>query len=247
MARAAVVSIIIPALNEAAGIAAALQSLQAWRRNHDGTAAVEVIVADGGSTDATRTLAAPLADKVIDAPRGRARQMNAGAAAACGGALLFLHADTLLPEAAPRAILAALFGEESLAPTVLAHGPGSKIAWGRFDVNISGTHPMLRVVAASMNCRSRFTGIATGDQAMFMTRAAFDAAGGFPDQPLMEDITMSQRLKRLAPPLCLRAKAITSGRRWEARGVWRTIFLMWRLRLAYYFGAAPEYLAARYR
>ena len=247
MARAAVVSIIIPALNEAAGIAAALQSLQAWRRNDDGTAAVEVIVADGGSTDATRTLALPLADKVIEAPRGRARQMNAGAAAACGGALLFLHADTLLPKAAPRAILVALSGVDVLAPTVSGHELGSKIAWGRFDVNITGTHPMLRVVAAGMNYRSRFTGIATGDQAMFMTRAAFDAAGGFPDQPLMEDIGMSRRLKGLAPPACLRAKVITSGRRWEARGVWRTIFLMWRLRLAYYFGAAPEYLAARYR
>ena len=247
MARAPVVSIIIPALNEAAGIEAALQSLQAWRRNNDGPVDVEVIVADGGSTDATRRLAVPLADQVIEVPRGRARQMNAGAAAASGDALLFLHADTILPEAAPRAILEALFGQEAYAPTVSGHGRGSKIAWGRFDVNISGTHPMLRVVAVGMNLRSRFTGIATGDQAIFMTRAAFDAVGGFPDQPLMEDITMSRCLKRLALPACLRAKAITSGRRWEARGVWRTIFLMWRLRLAYYFGAAPEYLAARYR
>ena len=245
MARTPVVSIIIPALNEAAGIEAALQSLQAWRRNDDG--AVEVIVADGGSGDATRRLAVALADQVIEAPRGRARQMNAGAAAACGDALLFLHADTFLPEAAPRAVVAALSGAETLAATVSGRGLASKIAWGRFDVNITGAHPMLRVVAACMNLRSRITGIATGDQAIFMTRAAFDAAGGFPDQPLMEDIDMSRRLKGLAPPVCLRAKAITSGRRWEARGVWRTIFLMWRLRLAYYFGAAPEYLAARYR
>ena len=242
-------SIIIPALNEAAGIEVTLQRLQVWRQRADGAAdvaadgavnaapAAEIIVADGGSTDATRSLAAPLADQVIEAPRGRARQMNAGAAAASGAVLLFLHADTILPEAAPGAILAALKAGEALPPRV----------WGRFDVSISGAPAMLRMVAWSMNLRSRATGLATGDQAVFMTRAAFDAAGGFPDQPLMEDIEMSRRLKRLSPPACLGAKVITSGRRWEQRGVWRTILLMWCLRLAYFFGASPEYLAARYR
>ena len=256
-------SIIIPALNEAAGIEAVLQRLQAWRRNADGAASagpqVEIIVADGGSADATRALAAPLADQVIEAPRGRARQMNAGAAAAGGDALLFLHADTILPEAAPTAILVALFAAKPLAPTVFSDIAGqnletagdrraaSVVSWGRFDVTISGAPSMLRVVAWSMNLRSRATGIATGDQAIFMTRTAFDAAGGFPDQPLMEDIEISRRLKRLSRPACLSAKVVTSGRRWEMRGVWRTIFLMWRLRLAYFFGAPAEYLAARYR
>ena len=237
-------SIIIPALNEAPGIEAALQHLQAWRRNREGTdnagPPLEIIVADGGSSDATRALAAPLVDRVIEAPRGgagRARQMNAAAAVASGEVLLFLHADTILPEAAPRAILAALKAEEALPPRV----------WGRFDVEISGAPLMLRVISACMNLRSRVTGIATGDQAIFMTRAAFEAAGGFPEQPLMEDIEMCRRLKRLGPSACLAAKVITSGRRWEQRGVWRTIFLMWRLRLAYFFGASPEYLAARYR
>ena len=154
-----------------------------------------------------------------------------------GSVLLFLHADTVLPEAAPRAIIEALKPLEPHPPRV----------WGRFDVAISGLPAMLRVVAWSMNLRSRLTGIATGDQAIFMTRAAFEAAGGFLDQPLMEDIELCRRLKRVSPPVCLRAKVITSGRRWEERGVWRTIFLMWRLRLAYFFGASPEYLAARYR
>ena len=235
-------SIIIPALNEAAGIAAVLAPLQAWRGP-----ACEVIVADGGSNDATAARAQPLADRVITAPRGRALQMNAGAQAASGGVLLFLHADTMLPEAAPTAILVALGLADPLVPTVSGHLAMSKKRWGRFDLTITGTSPMLRVIAWCMNWRSRLTGIATGDQAMFMTRAAFEAAGGFPAQPLMEDIEMSRRLKRQGAPACLPDRVTTSGRRWEQRGVWRTIWLMWRLRLAYFLGASPEYLAARYR
>ena len=229
-AVAMLVSIIIPVLNEAPNIANAINRARALEP-------AEVIVVDGGSTDATRSLAALLADQVVEAARGRGRQMNAGAAAAGGSVLLFLHADTVLPEAAPRAIIEALKPLEPHPPRV----------WGRFDVAISGLPAMLRVVAWSMNLRSRLTGIATGDQAIFMTRAAFEAAGGFLDQPLMEDIELCRRLKRVSPPACLRAKVITSGRRWEERGVWRTIFLMWRLRLAYFFGASPEYLATRYR
>ena len=235
-------SIIIPALNEAAGIAAVLAPLQAWRGP-----LCEVIVVDGGSSDATAALAQPLADRVISAARGRAPQMNAGAQAARGGALLFLHADTILPETAPTAILVALGLAGPLTPTVLSHRAISKKSWGRFDVAISGNSRMLGVIAWCMNRRSRLTSIATGDQALFMTRAAFDAARGFPDQPLMEDIEMSRRLKRLGAPACLPDRVTTSGRRWEQRGVWRTIWRMWRLRLAYFLGASPEYLAARYR
>lgn len=232
----------MPALNEAAGIEAALRPLQAWRAQ-----GMELIVADGGSSDATVLLARPLTDQVISVPRGRARQMNAGAAAARGEVLVFLHADTHLPEAAPRAILEALVPVEPHGTSVSGPRPGTKKCWGRFDVAITGSHPMLRVVAWSMNLRSRLTGFATGDQAMFMTRAAYDAAGGFPDQPLMEDIEMCRMLKRQSAPACLTARVTTSGRRWEQRGVWRTIWLMWRMRLAYFFGASPEYLAARYR
>jgi len=186
-----------------------------------------VIVADGGSDDRTPELAAPLADRVIAAPRGRARQMNAGAAAAGGAALLFLHADTRLPPEAARLILDAL----------------KEKPWGRFDVRIESDHPLLRVVAFAMNLRSRLTGIATGDQAIFVRRAAF---AGFPDIPLMEDIEFCAAMKRLSRPACLRARVTTSGRRWERDGALRTVLLMWRLRFAYFLGASPDELARRY-
>lgn len=211
-------SIIMPALNEAAHIAATLTPLQGLRQR-----GVEIIVADGGSTDATRDLARTLADNVIDSAPGRARQMNAGAAAAGGEALLFLHADSHLPPGADQAIMSALTGS----------------AWGRFDVSITGAHPMLAIVAWFMNHRSRLTGIATGDQGLFMTRKMFEGIGGFPDQPLMEDVEISTRLKSISPPACLAARIQTSGRRWEKHGVWKTILLMWWLRLRYFLGASP--------
>ena len=220
-------SIVMPVLDEAAGIGPVLAALQPLRAQ-----GVELVVADGGSGDATPALARPLADAVIGTPRGRARQMNAGAAVARGDALLFLHADTLLPGGALAAVASALAGGA---------------AWGRFDVAIDGRPRMLRVVAAMMNRRSRWTGIATGDQAIFVTRAAFRAVGGFPDQPLMEDVELSRRLKRLGRPACLRLCVHTAGRRWEQRGVWRTIALMWGLRLGYFLGAAPARLARWYR
>ena len=220
-------SIIIPALNEAANIVTALEALASLR-----TRGAEVVVVDGGSADDTVALATPLADRIITSARGRATQMNAGAAVARGDVLLFLHADTRLPADADRLIL------EGLAQ--------SHRAWGRFDVTIDSRHPLLRLVAAAMNARSRFTGIATGDQAMFVTRDAFNAVDGFPEIALMEDIDFARRLKRVSPPLCLRTRSTTSGRRWESRGVVRTILLMWRLRLAYFFGADPQALARRY-
>jgi len=221
-------SIVMPVLNEASGLGAALRALVPFTAR-----GVQLIVADGGSSDGTSALALAAGSKVINASRGRALQMNAGAQQADAGVLLFLHADTLLPEDADRLIAQAL-------------ADGSAV-WGRFDVRIAGQSPMLLVVAALMNLRSRWSGIATGDQAIFMTRAAFDAVGGFPAQPLMEDIEISRRLRRLSRPACLRAKVLTSGRRWETRGVWRTVLLMWRLRFAYWRGAAPEHLAELYR
>ena len=220
-------SIIMPVLDEAEVIADALQALAAYRQR-----GVEVIVVDGGSRDRTPDIARALADRVIAAPRGRAAQMNAGAAHARGGVLLFLHADTRLPGDADRLVLEAI--ERSDRP------------WGRFDVAIAGRSPLLAMVAFTTNLRSRLTGIATGDQAMFATREAFTRAGGFPDIALMEDIALSRRLKHISPPLCLWDKASTSGRRWEQRGVLRTIMLMWRLRLAYFLGAEPAALARRY-
>ena len=214
-------SIVIPVLNEAGTIGGALGRLQALRER-----GAEVIVVDGGSTDGTAALAAPLADRVASSARGRAKQMNAGASLARGDVLLFLHADTCVPGDADR--------------LVAGH------AWGRFDVRIASTAPALRVVAAMMNWRSRLTGIATGDQAIFAATDLFRRAGGFPDIALMEDIAFSTRAKRLAPPACLSARVTTSGRRWEKHGVLRTILMMWWLRLAYAMGADPEKLARRY-
>jgi rSAM/selenodomain-associated transferase 2 len=215
-------SIIVPTLNEAAAIGATLAALAPLRgRGH------ELLVADGGSDDGTRDLAAPLADRVIVAPRGRARQMNAGAAAATGDALLFLHADSRVPAGADQLIFHAL----------------EKSAWGRFDVAIEGRSALLPVIAFFMNLRSRLTGIATGDQAIFVRRAAFD---GFPEIALMEDIAFCKAMKRRAAPASLREKVTTSGRRWERQGVLRTMLLMWRLRLAFFLGAEPDELARRY-
>jgi rSAM/selenodomain-associated transferase 2 len=220
-------SIVVPTLDEAAGIGDLLAALQPLRhRGH------ELIVVDGGSTDGTATLARRFADAVLDAPRGRATQMNAGAVAARAGVLLFLHADTWLP---PRA--------DGLVQQAIASGR----VWGRFDVRIDGRSRLLRIVATLMNLRSRLTGIATGDQAMFVTREAFERVGGFPAQPLMEDIELSRRLKRLGHPACLHERVCTAGRRWEQRGVWRTIFLMWRLRWRYWRGESAARLAEAYR
>lgn len=220
-------SIIIPCLNEADGIVETLESLQALRRR-----GAEVILVDGGSDDDTVALAQPWVDRALSARRGRAAQMNAGAAQARGEILLFLHADCRLPEAADGLIIDGL--------------RRGRRRWGRFDVRIDGRHPLLRAVATLMNARSRLTGIATGDQGMFVTRSLFDAAGGFRGIALMEDIELSRRLKRFGVPLCLPHRITTSARRWERRGVARTILLMWRLRFAYWLGADPDRLALRY-
>ena len=218
-------SIIIPTLNEAQQIGWRLKQLQALR-----LAGVEVILADGGSTDQTVEYALPLVDHVVAAPRGRAAQMNAGAACASGAALLFLHADTRLPQEADSLIAAALEAR----------------AWGRFDIALTGRHWLLKMVATMMNRRSRLTGIATGDQAIFVQRTVFDALGGYAPIVLMEDIELSTRLRRISRPACLPQKVISSGRRWKKYGICRTIWLMWRLRLAYFFGADPQALALAY-
>lgn len=218
-------SIIVPVLDEAAAIGPALQALYPWRNS-----GAELIVVDGGSTDASLQIAGAVADLALTAPRGRAAQMNAGAARARGRWLMFLHADTRLPETGVRAL----------------RQIGEDCVWGRFDVRIDDPHPLLRVVGFMINLRSRWTGIATGDQALFVRHDVFEQVGGFPDIALMEDIAMSGRLKSKAWPVCLRTQVITSPRRWLRHGIWRTIWLMWTLRAAFFFGAHPDDLARRY-
>ena len=222
------ISVVIPVLDEAGTLPQTLLPLQPVRGRD-----AEVIVVDGGSRDETRRAALPLSDRVLDAPRGRARQMNAGAAAASGRVLLFLHADTRLPP--------------GWAPMVREALDNHGREWGRFDVRLDGAHPMLRVIERAMNLRSRLSGIATGDQAIFVSRAAFREAGGFPDIALMEDIALSRVLRAHSRPACLRAPVVTSSRRWERDGIARTIVLMWRLRLRYALGADPNDLARQYR
>ncbi len=218
--------VVLPVLNEAQTLASRLQALQPLRQR-----GVRVIVVDGGSDDDTLAIAGTYADMALLAPRGRASQMNAGAAACPAEIFLFLHADTQLPDHA-----------DTLVRTALS----SREVWGRFDVRIDSSRPLLRLVETLMNLRSRWSGIATGDQAMFVWYDVFSAVGGFPDIPLMEDIALSSALKRQSPPACLRDKVTTSARRWEQHGVLRTIVLMWWLRAAYFFGADPAQLALQY-
>ena len=221
-------SIIVPVRNEALALPALLAQLLPLSRH-----GCEVLFVDGGSTDASVAMIECAGFKVVHSLPGRARQMNAAAARANGQTLLFLHADTGFPPGASDCIDQAL--------------SGGLHCWGRFDVCISGRHWMLRIVGLMMNLRSRWSGIATGDQAMFMTRAAFESVGGFPDQPLMEDIELSKRLLGLSRPACISHCVTTSGRRWETRGVWHTIFLMWRLRWDYWRGVPASQLAEAYR
>ena len=224
----ATVSIIMPVLNETKIISDALAPLQETR-----AAGHELIIVDGGSTDDTLEKTSALADMSLSSARGRARQMNTGAMQASGDVLLFLHADTRLPVDG--------------IPVLLKELAKSGKAWGRFDVRLSGRHPLLRMVACMMNWRSRITGIATGDQAMFVRREAFQALNGFPDIPLMEDIALSSALQSaFGSPLCLKVRVVTSSRRWEEGGILHTILLMWKLRLAYFLGASPERLARQY-
>lgn len=218
--------IVVPVLDEAPTLAPRLQALQTYRQR-----GARVVVVDGGSQDDTLEIARQHADLALLAPRGRAAQMNAGAAACPADVLLFLHADTVLPEHADVLVRRATLGP---------------FFWGRFDVRIDSPRPLLRVVSTMMNLRSRWTGIATGDQALFVRHDLFRQVGGFPELPLMEDIAISRALKRHGPPACLRERVTTSARRWERHGVWRTIFLMWRLRTAYFFGADPRQLAIQY-
>ncbi|MGD1983863.1 MAG: TIGR04283 family arsenosugar biosynthesis glycosyltransferase [Chromatiaceae bacterium] len=222
------VSVIIPALNEATDLPLLLNDLRPVRQ-----AGNEVLLVDGGSTDDTVAVAVGGVDRVLASDPGRAHQMNVGAASASADTLWFLHADTRLPDSALDALLA-------------VRSTGRR--WGRFNVRLSGRDWRLRMIETLMNLRSCLTGIATGDQGLFIERALFEEAGRFPEIPLMEDVALSKRLRATSRPACIRTPRLqTSSRRWETRGVWATIVLMWRLRLAYAMGTSPADLARRYR
>lgn len=218
------ITVIVPVLNEAAQLSALIEQLQSCERQ-----GAEVLLVDGGSDDGSVERLGQVGLTVIRSEKGRAVQMHTGALAAHGEVLLFLHADTRLPDGALHLVQNGLEQREKV--------------WGRFDVSITGGVWMLKVIARMMNIRSRLTGIATGDQAMFVLRSVYQQVGGFPQQPLMEDVELSKQLNRLGKPLCLRAKVCTSGRRWEKNGVWRTILLMWKLRWLYWRGVDAKVLA----
>lgn len=220
------VSIIIPVLNEAGQITDTLKSLEHYR--HQGH---ELIIIDGGSSDDTLAIVEPFADTVLSCNAGRAVQMNRGIAAAQGDALLFLHADTRLPDNAISSMIDAL--EDGYF-------------WGRFDVRLSGNHFMLRVIERLMNIRSCITGVATGDQAIFVSRESIEIVGEYPQLPLMEDVVFSKRLRSLGWPACLRRQVVTSSRRWEDKGILRTVLLMWRLRLLFFLGVSADKLVKQY-
>ncbi|MCU7932160.1 MAG: TIGR04283 family arsenosugar biosynthesis glycosyltransferase [Candidatus Thiodiazotropha sp. (ex Codakia rugifera)] len=220
-------SIIIPCLNEGELLKQCLLDLQLLRSEGH-----ELILVDGGSDKSYLSQLTAYLDHLVNSTPGRAHQMNQGAAIATGEILWFLHADSQI-----------VSGIEKNITRVASKGP----IWGRFDIRLSGAHPMLRIVEWMMNRRSCLSGIATGDQAIFIHRDFFRKVGGFPLQPLMEDIEISRRLKRIATPICLREKIVTSSRRWESQGIMRTILLMWMLRLGYWLGVSPDDLAKCYR
>lgn len=215
------ISIVIPALDEEDGLARTIASCSGER-------VCEVIVVDGGSRDRTAEVARRAGARVLFAQRGRARQMNAGAAAARGEVLLFLHADTLLPAGFDRAVVRA----------VSAQG----VVGGRFDIDLQPSSPLIWLTARLISLRSRLSRIATGDQALFARREAYEAVGGFEDVPIMEDLAFSIALKRQGDIACLRERVISSSRRWSKDGVFRTILLMWTMRLLYFCGVSPRRL-----
>lgn len=229
-------SIIVPLLNEADN----LPKLMAHIVRLD-PAPQQVILVDGGSVDgsvaitnnvlkSTEIAQSAINWRIIESTVGRAQQMNAGAILATGDVLLFLHADTELPADAIDNVQQAV----------------AQYDWGRFDVRLDSREPLLKIVGLMINQRSRLMGIATGDQAIFIKKSLFVQIGGYPDQPLMEDIELCKRLKKIARPACLKSKVITSARRWQQHGTWQTIFLMWHLRFDYWRGVSPDGLKQRY-
>jgi rSAM/selenodomain-associated transferase 2 len=219
-------SIIIPALNEGDALLPTLKALAQLKKHHH-----EIILVDGGSSDNTRCISQPFVDITLCTEKGRARQMNCGAEKASGDVLWFLHADSLVPDNA-----------DTLIYKALQH----RHVWGRFNIKLSGSKRSFRIIERLINIRSRLTKIATGDQGIFVLRREFEKINGYANIPLMEDIDLSKRLKKISAPACLTASILTSSRRWESNGVIRTVLLMWALRCAYFIGVPAEKLATKY-
>ncbi|MFA7553444.1 MAG: TIGR04283 family arsenosugar biosynthesis glycosyltransferase [Spongiibacteraceae bacterium] len=219
-------SIVIPVLNESGVIEAALYHLQRLREQ-----GCELIVVDGGSADNTVALAQPLADRVVVSTKGRALQMNAGADHAAGQWLLFLHVDTYMPEG----LAGFLHALQNL-----------DLDWGFFPLRLSGGHFLFRLIERAINIRSRLTSVATGDQCLFIRRSTFNASGQFPAIPLMEDVALSKSLRKQSRPFIGPVPVVTSSRRWEKKGIVKTVLLMWMLRLQFFLGVSPQRLFKRY-
>jgi rSAM/selenodomain-associated transferase 2 len=220
------IAVIVPVLNEVERLPGLLKMLNGLNVN-------EVVLVDGGSEDGSQKLLGQSEFRWLQSKKGRASQMNAGASICQSEILLFLHADTEVDAAAMAS------ARDAMAD--------SEVVGGRFDLKLSGRHPMLRLIEQMINLRSRFTKISTGDQAMFVRRKLFEKLGGFSDQPLMEDVEFSRRLKQQGRVACLHDRVTTSSRRWEQSGMLRTILLMWKLRFLYWTGVSPERLARIYR
>jgi len=220
------ISIIIPTLNEESAMQTLLKQLQVHRQQGH-----EVIVVDGRSTDKTVSISKMLSDKVISSEPGRAMQMNSGASQAKYNVFWFLHADTLIPENSIEDIQQALTISE----------------WGWFNIKLSGTNILFRLIERMINLRSCFSGVATGDQGIFVKRKTFESANGYPNIPLMEDVALSKKLNKTSKPFCLKESLITSSRRWEQKGIMSTVLLMWRLRFLYWLGVSPDKLATQYK
>ncbi|MFK5892995.1 MAG: TIGR04283 family arsenosugar biosynthesis glycosyltransferase [Pseudomonadota bacterium] len=220
-------SIIIPTLNEESNIVALLKKLQYLRLIKH-----EVIMVDAGSRDTTIELAREWVDQIVLSEKGRAIQQNTAAKKATGNVLLFLHADTQLPE--------------NFLDEILVIEKNNQYHWGRFDIQLSGKNAGLRIIEFMINLRSRLTGIATGDQAIFIQKHVFDQINGFANLSLMEDIDLSTRLKKISKPYCSKLKVKTSSRRWENNGLLKTIVLMWWYRLQFFFGVDSRLLEKKY-
>lgn len=220
------ISIIIPVLNEEKSVKALLQQLQIYRKQGH-----EIIVVDGGSSDKTVSVSKSLADKVISSEAGRALQMNDGVQAATKDILWFLHADTLISDNAVKYI------QQSL----------NRSDWGRFNIKLSGSHFLFRVIETMINIRSCLSGVATGDQGIFVKKKIFESVNGYPNISLMEDVALSKKLKSISKPVCLKDELTTSSRRWEEKGILSTVLLMWRLRFLYWIGVSADKLAKQYR